>query len=509
MLNHTRLTALLIVFAGFGVTHIQSLAQEPEAATEQPTSAGEAIRDQITDFAAKLQVGGDQSLSKFQQTLGTEPGVIVVNDRAARRAADVLAKAQANALTDYLKLHFEQSGDGYALRDGQQEYREAYLKSSERINKEIEAVAAAIRETTPKIDAETDATKLLVRFLESEGAAPMFYFVVQPYLRPGGALIDRELGKVFVRGEQGKYVIRAGRRPDAEQFVERSRQQTVVISPLQKEMSAWAKDLATPDDFHKRMQAAFADPLFAVLVATKIYEKGNQPGQASMQVNKFFEGLENACRDTVDGLVVRDEAQADIDKLLTEFARAQQASEQVRPMLTQYADRIQADDDLHRQWAELLRGDLAAAMFGPSYEAGKVTPEVAIQATLAKMFTEQDGRLKMISQNEEEIEKFASKMFRDYRDARRRGHSVTEFAAKITDPEMRDAFASTGGKFVMATEAKQALSEINVEGFALWRHEFFESTDAGYVAKAAAFEEVRSILADVEKVGEELKKDDF
>ena len=28
-------------------------------------------------------------------------------------------------------------------------------------------------------------------------------------------------------------------------------------------------------------------------------------------------------------------------------------------------------------------------------------------------------------------------------------------------------------------------------------------------AKAAAFEEVRSILADVEKVGEELKKDDF
>lgn len=508
MLKRIGLTVVLIGVLVLGEVRTRLIAQEPEATVEEPV-AGEALRDQIAGFSAKLQTGGNESLAQFQQALGTEPGAIVINDRAARRAASVREKAQANALTDYLKLHFEKVDEGYALREGQQDYRDAYLKSAERINNEIAVVGAVVSEMTPKIDAESDAAKLLLHFLESEGAAPMLYYLVQPYLRPGGALIERELGKIFVRGEQGQYAIRAGRRPDAELFVGRVSQQLAVISPLQKELAAWGEDLAATDDFHKRLKVAFSDPLFGVLIATKVYEKANEPGQASQNVNKFFAGLEKSVRDTADGVVVRDEAQADVEKLLVEFAQVRQTSEHVRPFLAQYANQIQADDDVARQWADYLRSDIAVATFGRSYEAGAVTPEVAIKATLAKILSEQDGRLKVIGQSEEEIEKFASKMLRDYRQARRQGHSVTEFAAKITDPEMAEVFASTGGKFVMSTDAKQALSELDVEGFALWRDEFFEATATGYVAKVAAADEVQSILADVAKVVEELKKDDF
>ncbi len=509
MLKRIGLTVVLIGLVSFGAFHVRLVAQEPDAPSEKPASAGEALRNQIVSFSARLQVANDETLAEFQKAIGTEAGVIVLNDRAARRAAAVRENAQANAFTDYLKLHFEVSGDGYALREGQQEYREAFLKSAKQINDGIAAVDAVIKETTPKIDADSEAAKLLLRFMESEGAAPMFYFVVHPYLRPGGALIERELGKVFVLDEQGKYAIRAGRRPDAEQFVGRASQQLAAVGPLQKEMAAWAKDLAAKDDFHKRLKDAFSDPLFGALIAAKLYEKGNEPGLAAQYVNRFFEGLEKAVRDTAEGLVVRDEVQADVEKMLAEFASVRQTAEQVRPFLAQYADQLQADDEVARQWADYLRSDVAVATFGRSYEAGTVTPEVGIKATLAKIFTEEDGRLKVTSQNHQEIEQFANKMFRDYRDARRRGQSFTDFAAKLTDPELREAFSSTGGKFVMTTDAKAALSELEVEGFALWRDEFFEATAAGYVAKVAAAEEVQSILADVAKVVEELKKDDF
>lgn len=522
MLKRIGLTVLLIGIVGSGANGTRLVADEKDSAPQEspaeapevkPNSAddaNEALRDQIASFSARLQVGDSETLAQFQKTLGTEAGVIVLNDRAARRAALVREKAQANALTDYLKLHFEVSGDGYALREGQPEYRESFLKSAAQINDAIATVAAVVTETIPKIDAESDEAKMLLRFLENEGAAPMLYFTVQPYLRPGGALIERELGKIFVRDEKGIYQIRPGRRPDAEQFVTQTNLQLSLINPLQREMAAWAKDLALVDDLHKQLQSVFADPLCGVYIASKMSQQDGEAQQlASSQLNKFFDGMEKTVRDTPDGMVILDEARGQIEKFLAEFAPVRQSADAVRPMLTQYASQIQVDDDVNRQWADLLRSDIAVVMFGRTYEAGAVTPEVAIRATFARLFTEENGRLKLISGNEQQAEQFASKMLRDYREARRKGQSFTDFSAKITDAEFGEVFASTGGKFVMTTEAQAAVSELEIAGFVIWRDEFFEATDGGYIAKNGAADEIRDILTDVAKVGEELEKDDF
>jgi len=70
-------------------------------------------------------------------------------------------------------------------------------------------------------------------------------------------------------------------------------------------------------------------------------------------------------------------------------------------------------------------------------------------------------------------------MFRKYRVVRRKGRHIDELADRMSDRELREAFRSMGGKFVISHVIEKSLRQNALDGLEVWIEQHFETTDDG------------------------------
>ena len=82
-------------------------------------------------------------------------------------------------------------------------------------------------------------------------------------------------------------------------------------------------------------------------------------------------------------------------------------------------------------------------------------------------------------------------------------------AEGLEDAELREAFSSVGGRFVVMQSIQRSVQYEPIDGLAAWVENTFEPTDNGLSLRDGAEEVVKDILIDVENVNKELANDDF
>jgi len=96
-----------------------------------------------------------------------------------------------------------------------------------------------------------------------------------------------------------------------------------------------------------------------------------------------------------------------------------------------------------------------------------------------------------------------------YRAVQRRGRSFDDSAEGLDDAELREAFSTVGGRFVVMQSIQRSVQYEAFDGLAAWVEDTFESTDNGLSLRDGAEDVIKDILIDVKNVNKELANDDF
>lgn len=508
MFRKLSVIALMACVLIAGAIQIRLVAQEAEAEPEA-SGASRITIETATEFAGKL-AGGDDLAETLKSALQSEPGALVLRDRAGHYEEMARREAQVDAIPKLFDELFEPSGDQLKLRSGQEQFRKDLLASAEVFNSDVDTMLAAMKETAAKMEVETDTDKLLHRFLNHDGAPVILYVKeLRPRLRPGLQVLERVFQDVFALRSDGRYVIRLDARPKAEQMVAKFDERNKLLDVVKRDVAELSEDIAAVDDFHVTVKKALNDPVFVTRISMDLFE--------SKQVNrgmaaKMLEELEGAFREAGDGLVARDEPRSEIEEILQKMEQIKRVMNVIRKPLREFADKVADDDEIHRAWATMLRTDVAVIRVAGQIEYATADVGDAVQEFLGQVLAEKEnGRLHVepAEFSEEQLIDGITEMFQQYRAARRRGREADEYSAKINDQELSTSLQSTGGKLALGEILRSRYMKNVPDGFQQWVSEHFSETSEGYVIREEVREEIEEVVRQIAEVKQELKNADF
>ena len=427
-MKRTLILAALATATVAGFLRVQLVARDDETPAAAAATPDEAFLAQVRRLSKQLD-GGEAELAKLREALQTEEGLLVMRGRAEAYVWEEREAARSEALPRFIEAHFEPAGDGFRLRADQQAYRQQVLTTAAQYEQDIARIAAVLRDIGSKIQGDDEADQLLARFMASDAAGPMIYIrQLRSRVRVDLGTVEEALGKLLAKDAAGRFTIRAGRRAAAEETAEHFTAIVKLVPELKKEVGYWVEDLAEPDELHRTLKKLSQDDLFISLIAARAIPERERIVSADAMIHKLVDGLDEAVRDTLDGLVFREEAREEVQQLFDEFRRAEGTARKIKPMLQEIAGRMTTDDELHRTWAELLKSDLAALKLG--HDIGEETLELgdAVRALLGEVIREtDDGRFEVIFEDTKELDEFVQDALRQYRQMKRRGRRLDEF----------------------------------------------------------------------------------
>lgn len=502
------LLLLLTALIGAGAVQVNLVAQD-EPLEAIGGGAGEITVKAAQDFAAKV-AGTDELHKQFKAALQTEAGALALRDRVGQMEAEAREEAYEDAIPELVNSIFVGEGDKLKLREDKQAFRSQYLSATEKVNQDLAAMRKTLNEVAGKMKLESDLDKIVHRFVTNE-SAPIILYVreLRPRLRPGMRVLEEILEGVFARRQDGKYAIRADARPAAEQRAKRFTEFQSILKRFRRDVRELGAEISQHDDFHKRVHAAFTDPLFTARLGAELIEDG---GASRIRAERLIGNLEGALREGAEGLVVHPNEREEVGEFIEEFERGKAAAARLRAPLKQFAERIADDDELHKAWREMLQSDLALIQIGGQLEYATADAGDAIREFLSQIINEQpDGSLKVEPQeaDEEELIEGISDIFRASRAARRRGRELEELLIKVDDTQLRDAMQSAAGKVVFGDYLNRHLASTIPNGLDQWIDDHFERTTAGFRIRGEAEEAIRDMLKDVDAIKEELENADF
>ena len=516
LMKRTIMFAVLGMVGLVGAFQFHLVARELDEEPQENVNQAERDEDQewerrAGDLAKKLDAGNDNLLKRFQKALGTEPGRIVLHDRADHFEAEARERAESEAVPDWYADHFTESNGRLAPKREQSKFRNELLEVTKSVNDDLAVVKKVFADTAKRVKSETEIERLFVRFLNSD-AAPMVIYIheLQRRLRPDLGLLLESTDGTFVRRGDGRIQIHPGRHEEAERYLKTARKLNKALPLIREELADWSRDLATSDDFHKSVKKTLGDPKFAAFIALEILEDEDNRGPVAQRLDGFFETLEEFTEDTADGLVFRQEAREEIKEPLAEFRRMTQSLEVMKGPLDELAKLLVEDDELNRGWREILKSDLVRLRL--SAELGPVGSDVetAVKGLLGEFLTEtEDEQLKLAHEEPEEVREFVQNGFREYRTLRRRGRFFDSFSRRIDDKEIATALQSTGGRLYVIRDVERRIDKLVTDGLQMWIDEHFEKTKGGLVLAQESEEAINDFLADFEAVTKELENDDF
>jgi hypothetical protein len=493
-----------LVAGGMFRVHLVARAQEEERA---PVSR-QRTEQQIAAFTKRV-AGGDR-LKEFKAALATPAGKVVLRDRISFYEEQLRNESRDDALPSYFEKRFELTDGEYRLRAGQERYREELLSTVSAFNEDVEKIAAALRGVSQEIDGKTEADRLLVRFMNHEAAPAMLYIQeLRERLRPDVGLVEKLLGQIFVANEDGKYIVRPGRRSEAAEYLKQVQVIRKSVKPIRAELAEWSKELVAKDDFHRRVKKALGEPLFASFIAAELIGEGG--GDISRKIQQFFDELGDIAVDTADGLeIVEAGEREEIERALKKYQQTVRISRKLSKALKSFAAKIDDQSELEKGWRDALSTELAIVRIGGEYEYADADADAIIRELLGEVLEDKGDNKKAVAAGRaEEVTRFVREMFRQFRSVRSRARSIDETAENLSDTDLSAALKTMGGKFAVLHSIQQELKAKQVDGFSVWLREHFVDTDNGWALRDGADQMIKEFLAEVSEVNAELKKDDF
>jgi beta-lactamase regulating signal transducer with metallopeptidase domain len=505
---------VLLVLLGLGTAGlirfnlVAQESDEPSSPQELAESANDEAR--IDAFASQLDTEHSELLADLKAVAATRAGRIVIQDRASYHAEQLRDSARTEAIPGYLAEHFVRQGDVLTLKAGQSDYRTEFLNDVVIFNADIALIKLEMQSIASQMATDSDIEKLTARFLAHDSAPAIIYVEqLRKRLHPDEYVVQEALGRFMVADSAGKFVIRAGKRPEAERFAAKGLRTIKAMKRVARELMVFAEDLSTPDALHRDLKKAMASPSFTAFIASEIMENDDD-GHIGDRFERMFDQLDHIFVETGDGLKINDEQRGELEELFAHYKSLRGTAEQLATPAKSFAANIRPGKELEDAWRKLLQSELIHMILAKEIGGASVNAEDIIQEILGEFLQRgDDNKFHITRDNTEELEGFIQEAFRMYRAVQRRGRSFDDEAEGMEDAELRRAFSTVGGRFVVMQSILQTLRAEQFDGLKIWIDITFESTDNGLSLRDGAEEVIREILIDVKNVQKELANDDF
>lgn len=492
----------------------ESTAPEPQGTEVEPAPAAALSPESNphTEYADRIVVGENDSLKRFVELTQTPTGQIVMADRAALAAQEASNNADpASQWQQFVGKTFQRADNSWAANADSAEALSQYVARVKTGQAELGQIAKVFQEVANEIVEKPEITPVLIRFLKHEAAPAFVYHTeLQSRLHPGMAQLEERFQEHLVRTRTGSYVIRPTRRAQVEKRLKFIEMLQGPLGRFEKELAAWAEEIVKGDDTHDRFAATLRMPEFArYVVFDHISEDSNLSDE---ELDGMFSTLEEATLDTAAGLKLNPDSDEykGIQERMDRFHLVWDNRDSLSGPLKELAERIEPSDELHGRLQAFLGTDLALLFVARDMDYLPVDPDQAAREWLSQIITKNDsGKYEITVESTEDLSNRLEEFFREFRDIRRRGRVVDEFAGQLTDLELKVAMESLIGKLLLTRLVEAAQEQPEVDGLKLWFDNHFQETPEGLVLNDWAGEVVTQILTEAEEIEKELAKQDF
>lgn len=493
-------------------------ADEAAAANSPTLQSAEANREtahesaKLNEIAERIIVGDAENLKTFIELMKTPAGQIVMADRAAMQAQNAASDQDSvSQWQQFVTDHFYDTGTAITVKAAFQSECDAFVKVVNVVEAEVTLIAPVLQEVADALDTTTEPAQILQRFLKHEGTPPFVYLQeFRSRLHPRIEDLSEVFSDLLVRNKDGRFVIRPARRGAVEDRLKNIDRLQPMLKRFEEELAAWSKDLANPDKRHGDLKAMLADPDFAVFLASRNLTEDDEPNDEHFDDNFYW--LEEATNDAPAGLVLNVESEElkEIEAEMTRFTAIQQERSVLEQPLRELVDRLEVSDDLHVRFKEYLSTDLALMIVVREMNYSPITADEAAREWLAHMVTRGDnGKYTITSESPDDLVSQSEDFFREFREVRRRGRMIDEFAAKLADKPLKSAIQTLSGKLILNELVERSAIRPDVDGLQLWFDAHFEETAEGLKLFDGAGEDVDAVLKEAAELESQLSKSDF
>ena len=484
------------------------------AATTSVDVSSEAAQSsaKLKEITDRIVVGDQENLKTFIELMKTPTGQIVMADRAALQAQNASSEQdEVSQWQQFVADHFKTTGEMLTVNADFQAECDAYVSAVNDAETDVNLIGPVLKETAESLDVSTEPAQILQRFLNHEGA-PAFVYIneLRSRLHPRIEDLSEVFSELLVRNKDDRFVIRPARRSAVEDRLKNIERFQPMLKRFEEELAAWSKDLANPDERHGNLKAMLADPKVAVFLASRNLTEDDEPNDEHF--DDYFYMLEEATNDAPAGLILNPESEQlnEIEAELTRFNAIQQERSVLERPLKELVDRLDESDDLHVRFKKYLSTDLALMVVVREMDYSPITADDAAREWLGQIVTKgDDSRYTITSESPEDLKSQCEDFFREFRDVRRRGRTIDEFASKLADKKLTSAMQTLTGKLILDDLVERSARRPDVDGMQLWFDAHFEEAAEGLKLFDWAGDEINGILEEAADLEEQLSKTDF
>lgn len=468
-------------------------------------------------FGKQIAPGGDPVVARFQAAVATRPGKIVLRDRIDKAAEGLRNQAERDALPEYFRTRFEEVGGMFRLRKGQEDFRKRILDDYKASKADIDRIRPVVQEVADNLVDTPEINARLKAYLSHPATVDALYLGdLRRRSRPDIYVILKKLGELFAQTEDGKFFIPDARQDLAEKFCKVGTAMLDATRDVSAQLGSVAEKLAAIDDLHQRLKKAGPDPLFACVLLKKSLDGADlndiEPAIQKLRgsSDELARKLPEVFSETPKGKVLVEKAYEAVTRALDTYDEARGKVALLREPGRQLASRIREGDARGETFRKMLQSDAILALLDINVGGEEADPVKYIQAQIRKALTKgADGKYRVNPEIAEEVGNEIKDPVRAGEKEDRGLKMVSMWGEKIEDAELKEVFTSRYGKYEVEHTMKEALSIRTYDGLKSWIDRHFDKSAAGFTLKASSKGEIETVLAEVERLEKESKKNDL
>jgi beta-lactamase regulating signal transducer with metallopeptidase domain len=468
--------------------------------------------EELDNYLGRIVVGDNETLKQFVTLLHSPTGRLLIKDRAAIAAQESATDINPEIVwQSFIEKNFEQADDQWTVRPDTKTEWESYVAKVAISKAEIEDISQVFADIAANLEAKDDTAEVLKRLLQHEAApAYVYYTELRNRLHPGREQIEERLQEFLVRSKEGQYVIRPARRAQVEKRLQLLESLNGPLSRLEKELIAWSDDIAKIDTTHTQFADTLRSAPFAKFLLIQRIQEDLSIDDPNL--DGFFGMLEDATHDTAKGLTLDLESDSyrELNQGMERFHKIWDYRDALAEPLEQISSKINNSDPLHESLRTSLNSDVSLLSIAVNMDYLPVTAIEATQEWIAQIVTKNDmGKYEITIPSSEEFQARVEDFYRQYRETRRRGRIVDDFAAHVTDTAVTEALSSIVGKLILTDMVTASLQRPDVDGLQIWFSNHFSESEQGLQLNDGADEVIQQFLDEAKEMDSELSKEDF